>query len=61
MCVDRAPHAYYWQRSQHDVYLVAHGSRDVRVDVYAIADRTALDEYSPDRPERRIPQPSQKP
>lgn len=58
---DRAPHAYYWQRPQHDVYLVAHGSRDVRVEVYAIADRTALDEYSPDRPERRIPQTSPKP
>jgi hypothetical protein len=53
---DQAPHAYYWQMTQHDVYLVAHGSGDVRLEVYAMADRTKLDEYSPDRPERRIPQ-----
>ncbi len=53
---DEAPHAYYWQIPQHDVYLVVHGTSDVRLEVYAIADRTKLDEYSPDRPERRIPQ-----
>jgi hypothetical protein len=53
---DEAPHAYYWQLPQHDVYLVTHGPSDVRLEVYAILDRTKLDEYSPDRPERRIPQ-----
>ncbi len=53
---DRAPHAYYWQTPQHDVYLVAHGTSDVRLEMYAMLDRTTLDEYSPDRPERRIPQ-----
>jgi hypothetical protein len=58
---DRAPHAYYWKTPQHDVYLVAHGTSDVRLEVYAIADRTKLDEYSPDRPERRIPQATVRP
>jgi hypothetical protein len=53
---DAAAHAYYWQTPQHDVYLVAFGSSDIRLEVYAMADRTKLDEYSPDRPERRIPQ-----
>lgn len=58
---DEAPHAYYWQLPQHDVYLVTHGPSDVRLEVYAIADRTKLDEYSPDRPERRIPQATVRP
>lgn len=53
---DPAPHAYYWQTPQHDVYLVAHGISYVRLELYAMADRSRLDEYSPDRPERRIPQ-----
>lgn len=53
--VDRAPHAYYWQTPQHDVYLVAYSTSGLRLEVYAMADRTKLDEYSPDRPERRIP------
>jgi hypothetical protein len=58
---DRAPRAYYWQAPQHDVYLVAFGTSDVRLEVYAMADRTKLDEYSPDRPERRIPQSATRP
>lgn len=58
---DRAPHAYYWPAPQHDVYLVAFGAGDVRLEVYAMADRTKLDEYSPDRPERRIPQSTDRP
>lgn len=58
---DRAPHAYYWQMPQHDVYLVAHGTSDVRLEVYAMADRTKLDEYSPDRPERKIPPSTERP
>ncbi len=58
---DRAPHAYYWEMPQHDVYLVAHGTSDVRLEVYAIADRTKLDEGTLDRPERRIPQSTARP
>ena len=58
---DRAPHAYYWQTPQHDVYLVTHGTSDVRIEVYAMADRTKLDKYSPDHPEQRIPQSTERP
>lgn len=58
---DRAPHAYYWQAPQHDVYLVTHSASDVRLEVYAMADRTKMDEYSPDRPERRIPSSTERP
>ena len=47
--------ARYWQLPRHDLYLATKGRRFVRVEIVAMADRTSLDRFSPDRPEARIP------
>ena len=45
---------YYWPLPTSDVYLTAFDDQTVRIEVLAMPDRAALDEYSPDRPEARI-------
>lgn len=52
---DKASTGYYWAMDQHDVYLIAGEEEHLRLEVVAMPDREALDEYSPNNPERRIP------
>ena len=45
---------YYWHFPRHDIYLTDFDGQSVRIEVVAMPDRDALDQYSPDRPEARI-------
>ena len=45
---------YYWPLPHNDVYLTTFDDQTVRIEVLAMPDRSALDQYSPDRPEARI-------
>jgi len=52
---DKASTGYYWAMDQHDVYLTVGEDEHLRLEVVAMPDRGALDEYSSDNPEVRIP------
>ena len=49
--------AHYWAMPRNDAYLSINDHGYVRLEVLAMANRAALDEYSSDRPEIRIPFP----
>lgn len=46
---------HHWALPRNDAYLTIGEEGDVRLEVLAMADRGALDQFSPDRPEHRIP------
>ena len=45
---------HYWPLPHSDIYLTVFDGQSVRIEVVAMPDRSALDEFSPDRPEARI-------
>ncbi len=45
---------YYWSLPRHDVYLQTSPGLFANIDVVAMPNRAALDQYSSDRPENRI-------
>lgn len=45
---------HYWSLPQHDVFLETSPDGHVRINVVAMPDRAALDQFSPDRPENRV-------
>jgi hypothetical protein len=45
---------HYWQLPTHDVYLEISPDGFAVIDVVAMPNREKLDQYSPDRPERRL-------
>ncbi|GAB5487705.1 MAG: hypothetical protein Pars2KO_12750 [Parasphingorhabdus sp.] len=52
---DKPSTGYYWAMQQHDVYLTVNETKNLRLEVVAMPDRGAVDEYSSDNPEQRIP------
>lgn len=46
---------YYWAMDRNDAYLTVSDDGHVRLSVLAMPDRSKIDQYSPDRPENRIP------
>ena len=52
---DSAKLAFHWAMPRNDAYVTLGGDGYVRLEVLAMPDRTKLDQYSPDRPEARIP------
>jgi hypothetical protein len=51
---DPDPAGYHWAMPTHDVYLTVFPEGGANIDVVAMPDRNALDEYSSDRPSHRI-------
>lgn len=49
--------AHYWALPRNDAYVTISDDGYVQLEVLAMADRATLDQYSPDRPEHRIPAP----
>lgn len=52
---DKPLTGYYWAMSQNEVYLKVDDDGNLTLDMVAMPDRSKIEEYSSDHPERRIP------
>lgn len=54
---DKASKGYYWAMPQHDIYLTVNEHNNIHLQIVAMSDRSVIDEFSHDSPERRVPSP----